>query len=119
MIELRRTRAGLFNVDDSYTLEKIQEGFKEWKEKNNETKLREMLIPAEIVKQIVTSLQVKEESVKGLLNGKPLMKEDLVSPLSHDNENSNFAVFNVDRFIGIYKKVEENNIIARAEFVMN
>jgi H/ACA ribonucleoprotein complex subunit 4 len=131
MTELRRTRAGIFKIDKSYKLEEIEKAVKEWKEKNDESLLRKMLIPAEIIKQVVTSLQVKEESLKGLLNGKPLMKKDLASSLSHHDENSNFAVFYKERFIGIYKAVEnkscmnsseksdENSIIAKPEFVMN
>jgi H/ACA ribonucleoprotein complex subunit 4 len=134
MIELRRIKAGMFSINESHTLEQIQEAYNKYK-KDDEGDLRKMLIPAEIVKQIVTSLQVKEEAVKGLLNGKPLMKEDLVSALSHDNENSNFAVFFKEKFIGIYNsnmsseflnsknlKMTDNarnNIIAKAEFVMN
>ena len=66
----------------------------------------------------------KDESLKGLLDGKPLMKEDLVSSSSYDNENSKFAVFNRDRFIGIYSassesKDSEDSIIAKPEFVMS
>ena len=134
MIELRRIRAGMFLEKNSFTLEDIQVAVKYSKE-GKEDKLREMLIPAEIIKQVVTSLQVKEESVKGLLNGKPLMILDIVGSLSHDNENSNFAVFFKERFIGIYKnqgselKNSENckiadesynkDIIGKAEFVLN
>jgi H/ACA ribonucleoprotein complex subunit 4 len=134
MIELRRTKAGLFKINESHSLEDIQEAYDKYK-KGKEDDLRKIIIPAEIVKQIVTSLQVKEESVKGLLNGKPLMRNDLVDSLSHDNENSNFAVFFKEKFIGIYNSninseflnsknikmnVEtKNNIIAKAEFVMN
>lgn len=131
MIELRRIKAGMFKVEDSYDLEKIQLAYEEYK-KGKEEKLRKMLIPAEIVKQVVTSLQVKEESIKGLLNGKPLMKQDIQGKIPNSEL---FSVFFKERFIGIYncnmspeflssknlKIADEakSNIVAKAEFVMN
>jgi len=120
MIELRRTKAGMFDVKDSHTLEEIQKAMDELK-KGKEQAIRKMLIPAEIVQRIITKLEVKDEALNGLLDGKPLMKDDLVSSSSHDNENSNFAVFNRERFVGIYKKIDdkEDLIIAKPEFVMS
>jgi len=118
MIELRRIRAGIFNINNSYKLEEVEKAFKLWKEKNDESLLRKMLIPAEIIKQVVTSLQVKEEVVKGLLNGKPLMKDDIGERIPNSEL---ISVFFKDKFIGIYKKVDdkEDSIIAKPEFVMN
>lgn len=118
MIELRRMRAGIFKVEKSYTLEEIEGAIKELKEKGNEEKIREILIPAEIIKQVVTGLQVKEESVNGLLHGKPLMNRDLTSKIPNSEL---FSVFYKDKFIGVYKKVEEekDDIIAKSEFVMD
>ena len=117
MIELRRTRAGLFKAEESHTLEEIQEAVKDWKEKGNEERLRKILIPAEIIKQAVTSLQIKEESIKGLLNGKPLMRNDVNGKIPNSEL---FSVFFKERFIGIYSSVEnKGDIIAKPEFVMN
>ena len=116
MIELKRVRAGLFLEKDSYKIEEIEKAFKEWKEKNNEEFLRKILIPAEIIQQVITKVDVKEESVKSLLNGKPLMKDDLIGKIPNSEL---ISVFSKEKFIGIYKKVNENNIIARPEFVLN
>ena len=97
--------------------------------------MRKMLIPAEIIQTVITRIDVKDESLKGLLNGKPLMKDDMISSLStdneniisslsSDNENRNFAVFNKDKFVGIYRASslssdKDNSIIAKPEFVLN
>lgn len=116
MIELRRIRAGLFKIEDSHSIEEIEEAIKDWKEKGKEDKLRKILIPAEIIQRVITRVDVKDESLKGLLNGKPLMKEDIYKGIPNSEL---FAVFNRERFVGIYKKIEEDNIIARAEFVLN
>jgi len=129
MTSLRRTRAGLFKVNESHSLEQIKEAYDEYT-KGKEDKLRKMLIPAEIVKQIVTSLQVKEESLKGLLNGKPLMKEDIIGKIPN---SETFSVFYKERFIGIYACIssesknsedskiaaEDDEVIAKPAFVMN
>jgi len=118
MIELRRTKAGIFNINESYTIDEIEQAVKLWKEKNNETKLREILIPAEIVQRLITKLEVRDESLKGLLNGKPLMKNDLIKEKFPNSEL--FSVFNRENFIGIYRKVEEEkDILAKPEFVKN
>lgn len=123
MIELRRVRAGMFKVNKSHKLEEIEEAVKLWKEKDNEEKLRKMLIPAEIIQQIITKLNIKEESIKGLLNGKPLMREDIFGKIPNSEL---FSVFFKERFIGIYrmvssnsKELEASNIVAKPEFVMN
>jgi H/ACA ribonucleoprotein complex subunit 4 len=116
MTQLRRTRAGIFFEKDSFKLEEIQEAFKLWKEKNDESKLRKILIPAEIIQRVITRVDVKDESLKGLLNGKPLMKEDIYKGVPNSEL---FSAFNREKFVGIYKKVDEGDIVARAEFVMN
>ena len=118
MIELRRIKAGIFRENESHKIEEIEKAFKEWKA-GREDKLRKMLIPAEIIKQIITSVQVKEEAVKEFLNGKPLMKKEIASSEPSGSENSKLAVFNKERFIGIYKVIEDKDILARAEFVLN
>ena len=87
---------------------------------------------------------VKEESVKGLLNGKPLMQEDVLGKIPNSEL---FSAFCKERFIGIYQKINPSlesvnpedsskqtlsknneekvdksvneNIIGKAEFVLN
>ncbi len=117
MTELRRIKAGIFEEKNKefvnlYDFEKAVNEFKDGKEK----KLREMLIPAEsVIKRIMPYVKIKEDSLKMLLNGKPLMKKDL------DEEVPNseiFAVFCEERFVEIARKIEDKgDIIAKPEFV--
>lgn len=116
MVELRRIRAGIFLEKDSHKIEDIKEAFYEYKS-GKEENLRKMLIPAEIIQRVLTRIDVLDESLAGLLNGKPLMKKDLLKGKIPNSEI--FTVFCRERFVGVYKKVEEGDIIARAEFVMN
>ena len=120
MIELRRIRAGIFLEKDCHKLEEIQEAYNQYK-KGDEKSLREMLIPAEIIQRVITRVDVKDESLKVLLNWKPLMNEDVYKKVPNSEL---FSVFNRDRFIGIYKASSkllnaEDNIIATPEFVLN
>ncbi len=124
MIELRRVRAGIFKIDKSYTLEEIEKAFKAYK-KGDEKPLREILIPAEIIQQIITKTDVKKEVVRELLNGKPLMKKDLENEKKIPNSEL-ISVFCKDKFIGIYKTItssssedENSKIVAKPEFVKN
>jgi len=116
MIELRRIKAGIFEEDKSFKIEEIKHAFKLWKEKKDDSKLRKILIPAEIISEILPIVQTKPETVKSLLNGRPFVKSDLKEKLP---DSELFAVFCEERFIEIARKVNKKDIIARPEFVLN
>jgi H/ACA ribonucleoprotein complex subunit 4 len=123
MIKLRRIRAGIFKEEQVNTIEKIKDAFEDY-EKGNEKKLRNILIPAEIISEIYPEVQVKEESVKSLLNGKPLMKDDVKDSLTFRKEGEMVSIFSSQRFIGIYEMfslgfIKENVIIASPKFVLS
>lgn len=115
MLELRRTKAGIFDESKIYNLydfDRAVEGYKN----GDESILREMIVPAEVLGNVLPSIDItKKDLIKQLLTGKPLMKSDLLK--MPDAER--FIVFDKDVFIGVYKRVNEGNIIARAEFVFN
>ncbi|MBU1136328.1 MAG: RNA-guided pseudouridylation complex pseudouridine synthase subunit Cbf5 [Nanoarchaeota archaeon] len=115
MIELRRTQAGVFSENDKnfinlYDLEKI---------KDSKDKLKQIIVPAEkAIKEILPVIEVNESLVQKLLTGKPIFKED-ISEKTGIKEEQSFAVFCKEKFIGIYKMVNEKDIIAKPEFVFN
>ena len=102
MIELRRTKAGIFDIKNSFSLDYIE------KITNNEEKLRNILIPAEIISEILPVVQIKdnEKTIKNLLNGIALKKQDLEDEKQIPDSNL-FLVFSKERFIGIYEKINE------------
>ena len=113
MIELRRIKAGLFEEGESFNLEKIEEAFEKYK-KGDEKNLRKMLIPAEIISELLPVVQIKEDNLTQILTGKPIMKKDIIS-----GDGDLVVVFLKDRFIEVARKVDEGDIIFRAEFVLN
>jgi len=117
MTELRRVRAGIFEEKKSVNLYEFKEAVDSWKV-GEDSKLRKILIRGELaIKKVLPVIQVREESVKQLLTGKPLMKQDIEKAEKINDER--FAVFFKDRFIEVAKKVDEGDIIARSEFVLN
>ncbi len=117
MLELRRIRAGIFSENNKeypivnlYDFEKAVEEYKN----GNDKKLRSMIVPGEILSEIYPVIEVKKDSVKNLLTGKPLKKLDSLDKIDSDK----FLAFYKDKFIGIYRKTNETESIGRPEFVL-
>ena len=120
MLELRRVRAGIFNEDDknypSVNLYELEKAVVEYK-KGNDEKLREIIIPAEIVGEVYPSTEVKEDCLKNLFTGKHFFKDYLKKPEKFE-KGEVICVFSTERFIGMYKVINEEEIFAKAEFVL-
>jgi|TARA_Y100000310_G_scaffold141354_1_gene140778 H/ACA ribonucleoprotein complex subunit 4 len=120
MLELRRIRAGIFKEDDknypSINLYDFEKAVDEYK-KGNEKLLKKIIIPGEIITKLHPIIKVKEKEVKRLLTGKPIYKKDLIKKEEIKKEEI-ICVFSKERFIGMYKVINENDIFAKSEFVM-
>ena len=117
MLELRRTRASIFPEEDSINLYEFEKALEEYK-KGNEASLRKILIPAdEALKKVIFHIDenIDKKLLKQILTGKPLMKEDIKKLPDEDI----FALFTKGKFLGVFKKKEEGDIIARPEFIFN
>jgi len=124
MLELRRIKAGIFDEEskdypiiDLYQFDKAVEAYK----KGDESLLRGMIVPAEIISQLLPVIQITNKPlIKQLLTGKPLMKRDIdISQIKNIKVEEKITLFSDSTFIGVYKIVSEGDIIARAEFVFN
>lgn len=110
MLELRRTKASIFDESTAITLYEFDKIIKD------EEKFRKILVPAEeAIKKVLPAIQLSEANLKQILTGKPLMKQDFMEI----PEKNVFAGFIGNKFIGVYRKVKEGEIIARPEFVFN
>jgi tRNA U55 pseudouridine synthase TruB len=132
MLELRRIRAGIFTEDEIFLASKKHkeddkkypsvnlydfEKFVDEYKKGNEENLRKIIIPAEIVSEVYQEIQVKKESVKKLLTGKPIFREDLRKEIEIERGKI-ISVFANDKFIGMYEILNEKEIFAKAKFVL-
>lgn len=119
MLELRRVRAGIFQEDDenypAVNLYDFEKAVKEYRE-GNEEKLREMIIPGEIVIELYPVVNVKKEFVNKLFNGSPLFVQNLTG--KKDIKDGRVCVFSEERLIGIYTTVNSGEVFAKPEFVL-
>ena len=116
MLELRRTRAGLFEEDTSINLYNFEKAVEKYK-KGNEELLRAIIIPAESVGNLYPIVEIKNGNLKSIFTGKPIYRKDLkkATPVKKDEE---VVVFCEGRFIGMYKVIRGKEIFAKAQFVM-
>ncbi len=126
MTELIRIKAGIFSKDDAeFTdIEKFDKAVEEYKN-GKEENLKKLLIPAEIITEIVPSIEIKEEFIKKLYNGSPIFEEMLL-----DKEKARriiesrepFCVVSGNKLIEIAKfsdRFENKSILAKPEAVLN
>ncbi|MEM4719266.1 MAG: RNA-guided pseudouridylation complex pseudouridine synthase subunit Cbf5 [Candidatus Pacearchaeota archaeon] len=120
MLELRRTRAGIFKEENCISLYKFKEAKEEY-QKGNSKNLEEIIIPAEeIIKKVFFIVNLKKDSLNRLKTGKFITIEDLENKEEINNLKSElFAAFSNEEFIGIYKKIDKGKEIAKPEFVYN
>ncbi|MDO8563502.1 MAG: RNA-guided pseudouridylation complex pseudouridine synthase subunit Cbf5 [Nanoarchaeota archaeon] len=117
MLELRRTQASIFTEDNLVNLYEFDKAVSAYNQ-GEDSLLREMLIPAEILTEVLPYFQItKDTNIRQLLTGKPLMKKE--ANIKSLEEGENFILFNNNTFLGVYKKLEEGDLIARPLFVLN
>jgi H/ACA ribonucleoprotein complex subunit 4 len=115
MLELRRTKAGIFEENSCVNLYDLDNAVEMLKQ-GDESKIRKILTPAEIVCELLPQIEINSrDSIKQLLTGKPLMKMDFKGKLPQEP----FLIMNKDQIIGIYNPGSDGDIIARPEFVLN
>jgi H/ACA ribonucleoprotein complex subunit 4 len=128
MTELRRTRAGLFSSSDKefVKIEDVEKALEEFKTGKTECeeKLRNMLIPAEIILELIPSIEIDKKWLYKLTHGSPIFDEMLSNPdedLKIIQTRKPFAVLVDNKLIEIAKftdKFEQKSILAKAESVL-
>lgn len=120
MLELRRVRAGIFKEDNkkypSVNLYDFEKAVEECK-KENEEPLRKILIPGEIISELHPSIEVKEDTLKNLWSGKHFFKNYLKKQKKFEKDEI-ICVFSGNRFIEMAKVINEGEIFAKPEFVL-
>ena len=116
MLELRRIRAGIFKEGSIATLHDFEKAVEEYK-KGNEKALREMIIPAEIVREVYTPIEIKKESVERILHGQPVYNKNLIKK-PNLNKDQIISIFSEEQFIGMFRVVGGVDVFATSEFTM-
>ena len=116
MTGLRRIRAGIFKESKSVRREDFEKAVEEY-ESGKEENLRKMIIPAEIVSEVYPSAEIKKEYADKLMHGAPIDYKFLIKKDDFD-KGQIVCVFTEKNFVGMFKVINEGNIFAKPEFVL-
>jgi H/ACA ribonucleoprotein complex subunit 4 len=109
MIELRRTRVSQFNEDSNLVkMHDLVDAYAMWKEKNDDSKLRRILMPIEYVLSELKSVVIRDSAVDALCHGAQLAIPGILE-ISHGITKGDF--------VGIY--TQKGEIVALAEAILS
>jgi len=107
MLELRRTKAGMFEEKDSITLFELSDAVK-----NNSLKLT----PIEVLENFIPRIDIKPEFLEKIYNGSPLFSDFLDKKQTEKakklKEGQFISVFCENKLIEVAKTVSQENRIA-------
>ncbi len=70
--ELRRTKSGIFDESRIHTLQELADAMAEWKEKKDDNRLRQILLPMERLADGMKCVVIKDGAIAAVANGAPL-----------------------------------------------
>jgi len=120
MLELRRTKAGIFDEKDSITLYQLQEAYDEH-QKGNEEKLKKYLQSIDLITKYIPAIEIKEDAVPRIFNGSPLYSEFMKNKddIKKLKKEQFIALICNKKLIEISRVTLEGNQIAVPEVVLN
>ncbi|MDE1826712.1 MAG: RNA-guided pseudouridylation complex pseudouridine synthase subunit Cbf5 [Thaumarchaeota archaeon] len=108
MIELRRTRVGQFNEESNLVkMHDLVDAYALWKEKNDESKIRRILMPIEHCLSEIKSVVIRDSAVDALCHGAQLAIPGILEISSGLKKGD---------LVGIY--TQKGEIVALAEAIM-
>lgn len=123
MLELRRVRAGIFKEKDmiypSINLYDLEKAIEEYK-KGNEKRLREIIIPAEVVSEVYPVIKIKSDNLKQIMTGKLIHYSDLENKKEEAEleKDDIICIFCKNKFIEMSKIIKDDEIFSKPEFVL-
>ena len=109
MIELRRTKVGQFNEESNLVkMHDLVDAYALWKEKNDESKLRRMLVPIEHALSEIKSVVIRDSTVDALCHGAQLAIPGILA-ISYGLKRGDV--------VGIY--TQKGEVVALAEAIMS
>lgn len=102
MTQLRRTKVGLLDEEHSWTLYDVKDAYYLYKNENNETMIRKVILPAEYGIQHLPKIWVKDDAVYYLTHGGNLFVPGISKLTSDVEKEKNVALFTLkNELIGI------------------
>lgn len=118
MLELRRTRAGIFEERSAVSVYDFDKAVDDYK-KGDEKSLRKIIASGDdVIKQSMNIIEIKKDNLDKILRGKPIHKQDVVKMVKLD-EGEFVGIFCDERFIEVARVVNDGEVIAVPDFVLN
>jgi len=92
MLELRRTRFGVFREEDSVTLQDVLKAVYLWKECENEEVLRKIILPVEKILSVVPKVVIKDTAVEAICHGANLSAKGIAQLETDVKANEQVAI---------------------------
>ncbi len=108
MVELRRSRVHQFHEDQLVTLHEVADAFATWEEKNDESKLKKIIIPIEYALSEIKSVVIRDSAVDALCHGAQLAIPGILQ-LSDNISKGNL--------VGVY--TQKGEVVALAEALLS
>jgi len=108
MVELRRSRVHQFHEDQLVTLHEVADAFATWEEKNDDSKLKKIIIPIEYALTEIKSVVIRDSAVDALCHGAQLAIPGILQ-LSPNIKKGDL--------VGIY--TQKGEVVALAESLMS
>jgi H/ACA ribonucleoprotein complex subunit 4 len=121
MTELRRTKVGNFTEDQAKPLIEIKDIYEFWKENDDESALREILVPTEYAILHVKRVFVKDSAVDAITHGSPLYAAGVARVQEGIVRGETIAVYTLkDELValGIVRKTSEEMVKAKRGIVV-
>ena len=108
MIELRRSRVHQFHENQLVTLHEVADAFAVWEEKNDDSKLKKIILPIEFALSEIKSVVIRDSAVDALCHGAQLAIPGILqlSPNIHKGD-----------LVGIY--TQKGEVVALAESLLS
>ena len=106
MSGLIRTKNGMLNIQNSVTLKELEEIVANGR-------LHDVLQNDDLFLQDLKKVDINPLSRKIILNGNALIKKNILTNVSEIEKDSLVRLYLDDKFIGVGKRVEEDNILIR------
>ena len=111
MLELRRVRAGIFKEETSVNLYEFEKAVED------EEKLKEIIIPGEVIKELYPVVKIKNEYLSKVLHGSPI-HDNFLSKKVKFKSGESICIFSDIRLVGVYRVTNQNKIFAKPLFVL-
>ncbi|MFM7795929.1 MAG: RNA-guided pseudouridylation complex pseudouridine synthase subunit Cbf5, partial [Candidatus Nitrosotenuis sp.] len=108
MVELRRSRVHQFHEDQLVTLHEVAEAFATWEEKNDDSKLKKIILPIEFALTEIKSVVIRDSAVDALCHGAQLAIPGILQLSSNIKKGD---------LVGIY--TQKGEVVALAESMMS